>query len=82
MTRVSVVSNDNTVVMDELVKPDLPIIDYVTEFSGITAIMMEPVQTKLKDIQERLLKLIDQNTPLVGHSLNSDLTALKVPLSN
>lgn len=40
--------------------------------------MLRPVTTSLRDIQETLLEIITPQTVLVGHSLNSDLTALKL----
>ena len=39
--------------------------------------MLTNVTTRLPDIQARLLEILTPDTILVGHSLNSDLTALK-----
>jgi len=78
LTRISIVTWDGSVVLDELVVPDKPIIDYVTQYSGITKEMLENVTTSLADIQKRLVELITPQTILLGHSLNSDLTALKL----
>ncbi|SZF06076.1 unnamed protein product [Blumeria hordei] len=78
LTRISIVSWDGSVLMDELVKPAEPITNYLTQYSGITENMLKNVTTSLSDIQEKLLQIIHSHTILIGHSLNSDLTALKI----
>ncbi|KAK0628517.1 hypothetical protein B0T17DRAFT_573444 [Bombardia bombarda] len=78
LTRISVVSWDGEVVVDELVKPDKPIINYVTQYSGITKEMIDPVNTTLKDIQNKLLDLLTPCSILLGHSLDSDLKAMQL----
>ncbi|KAF2756667.1 hypothetical protein EJ05DRAFT_440891 [Pseudovirgaria hyperparasitica] len=78
LTRISIVGWDGSVVMDELVKPTNPITDYVTPYSGMTKELLDPVTTTLADIQARLLELLTPHSILIGHSLNSDLEALKL----
>ncbi|KAJ5592003.1 uncharacterized protein N7459_002372 [Penicillium hispanicum] len=78
LARISMVNWDGEVVVDELVKPARPVINYLTQYSGITQQMLDPVTTTLFDIQTRLRSLITPRTILVGHSLNSDLSALKM----
>ncbi|KAG9238267.1 hypothetical protein BJ875DRAFT_368238 [Amylocarpus encephaloides] len=78
LTRMSLVGWDGSVVMDELVKPAKPIINYLTQYSGITEKMLADVTTTLEDIQQKLVKILQPHTILLGHSLNSDLTALQI----
>jgi RNA exonuclease 1 len=40
--------------------------------------MLENVATSLADIQKKLVEILQPRTILIGHSLNSDLTALKL----
>lgn len=47
-------------------------------YSGITEELLAPVTTTLADIQKELLQILNSHTILIGHSLNSDLTALKL----
>ncbi|KAL9137283.1 MAG: hypothetical protein Q9175_001509 [Cornicularia normoerica] len=78
LTRISLVEWDGNILLDEFVKPDKPIIDYLTPYSGITPAKLENVTANLKDIQDRLLKEITPKHILIGHSLNADLLALKL----
>lgn len=78
LTRVSMVNSEGKVLVDKLVKPENPITNYVTQFSGITAAMMKDVTTTLADVQEEVLKWVHAETILVGHSVENDLVALKL----
>ncbi|XP_053132353.1 RNA exonuclease 5 isoform X2 [Hemicordylus capensis] len=78
LTRVSLVDASGQCLMDELVKPDLPIKNYLTRYSGITKKLLRPVTTKLADVQRKLRKLLPSDAVLVGHSLNADLQALQM----
>jgi len=82
LTRISIVDDKLQTVYDQLVKPHGEITDYVTQWSGITAAMMEGVTTTLEDVQEHLLTLIQPDTILIGHSLDFDLRALKLHHDN
>ncbi|MCJ1433013.1 hypothetical protein MMC27_002372 [Xylographa pallens] len=78
LTRISIIGWNGEVVMDELVMPDKPITNYLTQYSGMTAAKLASVTTMLPDIQARLLDLLNTNTILIGHSLNADLNAMKL----
>ncbi|KAF3928076.1 hypothetical protein AA313_de0202711 [Arthrobotrys entomopaga] len=77
LARISIIDWDGKVILDELVKPNEPVQDYLTVFSGITPQMLKDVTTTLADIQQKLKELLNGNVILLGQSLNSDLTALK-----
>ncbi|KAK3599309.1 hypothetical protein CHS0354_028674 [Potamilus streckersoni] len=78
VTRVSIVNEELETVYDTLVKPDNPIKDYLTRYSGITKDLLEPVTTRLEDVQRDLKRILTPDTILCGQSLNGDLVALKV----
>jgi DNA polymerase III epsilon subunit-like protein len=65
-----------TVILDCLVRPENKIVDYLTEYSGITIRVMEPVVTRLEQVQFALANFLKDNDILVGHSLENDLKAL------
>jgi len=79
LSRVSVVDGSLQVVYDSFVKPRNEIIDYNTAWSGITPDILAEVTTRLEDVQQDILRFTDANTVIVGHSLENDLRALKVP---
>jgi RNA exonuclease 1 len=40
--------------------------------------MLEDVTTTLSDVQKALIEILPPDAILIGHSLNSDLTAMQV----
>lgn len=78
LTRICLIEEDGSVILDQLVKPSQEITDYKTEYSGITREMLERVTTTLDEVQATLLTTISSLDILVGHSLDSDLRVLKI----
>ncbi|KAM9012451.1 RNA exonuclease 5 isoform 3-T4 [Ara ararauna] len=78
VTRVSLVDAQGQCLLDELVKPESRVMNYLTRFSGVTKKMLLPVKTRLSDIQTRLKEILPHDAVLVGHSLNADLQALEM----
>ncbi|KAF8697258.1 hypothetical protein AX14_001396, partial [Amanita brunnescens Koide BX004] len=115
LTRVCIIEYyTEKVVYDQLVKPSMPVTDYLTRWSGITAEALAPVTTTFAEVQTHILKLLSPPPPvinpftlppapsasspptmtdstmsspassahltpiLLGHSLESDLKALKI----
>lgn len=82
LARISIIDCTRKTVLDKYVRPPLPIKNYFTQFSGITPKILENVTTTLQDIQQELLSLLGPDSILLGHSLESDLNALKLTHPN
>lgn len=78
LTRITVIDHKFKTVYEKLVKPTNNILDYNSRFSGINEGDLDDINTTLVDVQTDLLELFSTKTILVGHSLESDLKALKL----
>ena len=78
LARVSVVDETLQCVYDALVKSDEPILDYKTQFSGITEETLSGVTKRLADAQTELRGVLPSRCILIGHSLENDLHALRL----
>ncbi|XP_054858750.1 apoptosis-enhancing nuclease [Eublepharis macularius] len=75
LARCTVVNYDGDVVYDKYVRPQLPVVDYRTRWSGITRRHMEKATPFMKARAEVLQILRDKI--VVGHAVHNDFRALK-----
>jgi len=78
LTKICVIDSDLKPIYESFVKPDNPIVNYLTQYSGITPKMLQDVKTKLSDVQKALQELLPKDAIWVGHSLGNDLKALEM----
>ena len=78
LARVSLVDETLQCIYDRLVKPDNPVLDYKTQYSGITEDTLRNVSTTLADVHADLRYLLTLQCIMVGHSLENDFHALKM----
>jgi len=80
LCRLSVVNAEKPeeVLLDTLVKPAWPVIDYRTRINGIAKEHLENVEFTLRHAQAFMLALCSQETVIVGHALHNDLVALNM----
>lgn len=79
LAHVVIVNTKGTVVYEAHVKPTHTVTSYLTQFSGMTEELLSQSSTKdLSGIQKDLMNLITSETILIGHSLDSDLRALRL----
>lgn len=78
LARISVVDIKDDLALDILVRPRYPIVDCNTRFSGLTKDQLEKAEFNFEKAQQRLFELVNAETILIGHSLESDLKAMKL----
>lgn len=78
LARVSLVLESGRVLYDEYVIPEFPVIDYLTQFSGITPKLLNSATKTLEFVQNDFLRLVNSDAVLCGHSLDNDLRVLKI----
>lgn len=78
LTRISIINENHESIYETLVCPQNKIVDYLTQFSGITPKMMINVTKSLKEVQDDVRKILPPDAILVGQSLQSDLMAMRM----
>lgn len=78
LTRISIINEEHESIYETLVCPQNKIIDYLTQYSGITPEMMKNVTKTLSQVQEDVRRILPADAILVGQSLQSDLVAMRM----
>ncbi len=80
LARFTLVSAPHGVLVDACVAPRSAIINYWTEFSGLTEEHLRNTRTTLSDVHRLLQRhrIIGSGTIVVGHSIESDLKAARL----
>jgi DNA polymerase III epsilon subunit-like protein len=59
LARVTVVDSEDAVLLDEIVKPEAPILDYLTPYSGMTPDLVATARLTFSEVRQRVIDLID-----------------------
>lgn len=80
LARVSVVSTSSSLLDVHVQRDEADVLDFRTRISGVEAshLSADNGALRFEEVQQRVLDLISPETILVGHSLQSDLKALKI----
>ncbi|CAI5455635.1 unnamed protein product [Caenorhabditis angaria] len=76
--RMSMVNFNGDLVLDMIVKPPTEVIDANTEFSGLTIEQVNEAKGTLEKCRQKMFEFINAESILIGHSLESDLKALRI----
>lgn len=64
------------IVWNEIVKPNNPVVDYLTVYSGMTKDIIDNATVSIEQVQAALVATIRSDDILVGHSLENDLRVM------
>ncbi|CAJ0577774.1 unnamed protein product, partial [Mesorhabditis spiculigera] len=78
LARVTVVDFDDKVVLDKKILPRNAVVDANTKFSGLTIEELNREGCSWKEANKALDTIINNKTVLIGHSLESDLKAMRI----
>jgi RNA exonuclease 1 len=80
LCRLSVVNavNPEDVLIDTLVKPVWPVVDYRTRINGIKKEDLDNVEFTLDHAKAFMKALCSEETVIIGHALHNDLVSLKM----
>lgn len=78
VARVTLVDHRGRVVFDAVVRPSSPLLDPNTRFTGLSRQDLDRATTTLAQVHRKLLELVAESSVLVGHSLEHDLTSLRL----
>ena len=78
LARISLIDENENILLDDYCIPDSPIIDYLTQYSGITKNTLSGVTNTISDLRKKFLDLVSSDTIVVGHSLENDFIALRI----
>lgn len=75
--RITMVDCNGKTIYDKILKPEDPVIDYLTKYSGLTKeIIDEGVDIDLA--KNEIFNFIGTNTVIVGHGVENDLDSLRL----
>lgn len=78
LARCTVVDAAGHTALDVYCRPDSPVVDYCTQYSGVDESVLQAIDTTLAQVQATFLSLVGAEDILVGHSLDNDLRVLKI----